>query len=179
MLPGRISETVWEIRITARTGVAFIYRWQGISVNIHTFTACFKHIRKKAGISRDDGEIYQHGIQNLRHTFVTNRLKSWYKKQKGVQGLLPILSSYLGYTNIAHVLVCFSMIFGLLRKMFNRFKNYLGYEWTKEIFGILDKTTPYDGAYQYQNDTNIRQDNESKNQPKYGNPLTKPAVPEK
>ncbi|MDR1371889.1 MAG: tyrosine-type recombinase/integrase, partial [Dysgonamonadaceae bacterium] len=39
---------------------------RALPVNIHTFSACFKHIRKKAGISRDDGGIYQPRIQDLR-----------------------------------------------------------------------------------------------------------------
>lgn len=97
-------------------------------VNIHTFSACFKHIRKKAGISRDDGGIYQPRIQDLRHTFATNRLKSWYVEQKDVQGLLPILSSYLGHTHLAHTSVYLSMTSELLEEASNRFENYVDYE---------------------------------------------------
>lgn len=101
---------------------------RALPVNIHTFSACFKHIRKKAGISRDDSEIYQPRIQDLRHTFATNRLKSWYEEQKDVQGLLPILSSYLGHTHLAHTSVYLSMTSGLLEEASNRFENYIGYE---------------------------------------------------
>lgn len=101
---------------------------RALPVNIHTFTACFKHIRKKAGISRDDGGIYQPRIQDLRHTFATNRLKSWYLEQKDVQGLLPILSSYLGHTHLAHTSVYLSMTSGILDEASNLFENYIGYE---------------------------------------------------
>ena len=97
-------------------------------VNIHTFSACFKHFRKKAGISRVVGGIYQPRIQDLRHTFATNRLKSWYVEQKDVQGLLPILSSYLGHTHLAHTSVYLSMTSELLEEASNRFENYVDYE---------------------------------------------------
>ncbi|GAB6010327.1 site-specific integrase [Dysgonomonas reticulitermitis] len=88
----------------------------------------FQTYQEKAGIGRDDGGIYQPRIQDLRHTFATNRLKSWYVEQKDVQGLLPILSSYLGHTHLAHTSVYLSMTSDLLEEASNRFENYIGYE---------------------------------------------------
>lgn len=101
---------------------------RGHPVNIHTFSSCFKHIRKKAGISRNDGGRFQPRIQDLRHTFATNRLVTWYTEQKDVQSLLPLLSSYLGHTQLSHTSVYLSMIPELLKEACKLFENYIDYE---------------------------------------------------
>lgn len=107
---------------------AFFVDDRGLPVNIHTFSACFKRIRSKAGISRDNGGRYQPRIQDLRHTFATNRLITWYTEGKDVQSLLPLLSSYLGHLNLSHTSTYLSMVPELLFEACNLFENYINHE---------------------------------------------------
>lgn len=97
---------------------------KGKQFNIGTMREAFKLIRKKAGISRQN-QAYQPRIHDLRHTFAVNRLTTWYQENKDVQQLLPILSTYLGHTYLAHTSVYLSMTKDLLKSANNRFENYV------------------------------------------------------
>jgi site-specific recombinase XerD len=92
--------------------------------NIGTMREIFKRIRKKSGIKRNDNANYQPRIHDLRHTFAVNRLTSWYRENKNVQQLLPILSVYLGHKHLAHTTVYLTMTDDLLKEAKIRFENY-------------------------------------------------------
>jgi site-specific recombinase XerD len=93
-------------------------------LNIYTINDVFQRIRKKAGVKREDGATYQPRIHDLRHTFAVNRLTTWYKENKDVHQLLPILSIYLGHKYMAHTSVYLSMTDNLLLEANNRFEKY-------------------------------------------------------
>jgi site-specific recombinase XerD len=84
----------------------------------------FQRIRGKTGIKRNDGAYFQPRLHDLRHTFAVNRLLSWYRENKDVQQLLPILSVYMGHKYLAHTSVYLSMTDDLLREANNRFEKY-------------------------------------------------------
>ena len=94
-------------------------------LNIDTINGIFQRIRKKAGVKREDGAAYQPRIHDLRHTFAVNRLTTWYKENKDVQQLLPILSIYLGHKYLAHTSVYLTMTDNLLMEANNRFEKYV------------------------------------------------------
>src|SRR6266542_2194225 len=77
--------------------------------NLYTMEGIFQRIREKAGIMRNDGATYQPRLHDLRHTFAVHRLISWYKENKNVQQLLPILSVYMGHKYLAHTTVYITM----------------------------------------------------------------------
>lgn len=92
--------------------------------NLWTIEGIFKRIREKAGIKREDGATYQPRLHDLRHTFVVNRLVSWYQENKNVQQLLPLLSVYLGHKYLAHTSVYLTMTDNLLHEAKMRFEKY-------------------------------------------------------
>lgn len=99
---------------------------QGKSVNFVTLHCIFAKIRKKANLYFPELKRHQPRIHDLRHTFATNVLTSWYKEGKDVQSLLPKLSIYLGHSNISHTSVYLSMIPALLEEaneLFYIYKN--------------------------------------------------------
>jgi len=85
----------------------------------------FTMIRAKSGIYRYDVARYQPRLMDLRHTFATERVISWYKEKKNVQDLLPVLSTYLGHGSINSTAVYISFTDGLLREAGDRFESYL------------------------------------------------------
>jgi integrase len=93
-------------------------------INIRAIRDIFRRIRKKAGIKRTDKASYQPRIQDFRHTFAVHRLTSWYKENKDVQKLLPVLSTYMGHTNLAATSVYLTMTDDLLCEANSRFQQY-------------------------------------------------------
>lgn len=92
--------------------------------NAGTLRGIFQRIRTNAGIRREDGASYQPRLHDLRHTFAVNRLVGWYRENKDVQQLLPMLSVYMGHTKLAHTSVYLSMTDDLLREANFRFEEY-------------------------------------------------------
>ncbi len=90
-----------------------------------TLRGIFQRIRDNAGIRRDEEASYQPRIHDLRHTFAVNRLVGWYRENKDVQQLLPMLSVYMGHTKLAHTSVYLSMTDDLLREANIRFEEYV------------------------------------------------------
>jgi integrase len=100
----------------------------GARVNQYTLENCFRRVREKAGIHRDDGARYQPRLHDLRHTFAVHRLTSWYREGADVQKLLPQLSVYLGHVHLAATQVYLSMTPELLAEANARFERYVGKE---------------------------------------------------
>ncbi len=96
----------------------------GQPFNASTLRDIFQRVRANAGIRREDGAYFQPRLHDLRHTFAVNRLLSWYRENKDVQQLLPILSVYMGHTYLAHTSVYLSMTDDLLREANARFEKY-------------------------------------------------------
>lgn len=97
----------------------------GKPFNVDTLRDIFHRIRDKAGISREDGASFQPRLHDLRHTFAVNTLLNWYRENKDVQQLLPILSVYMGHTYLAYTSVYLSMTDDLLREANARFEKYI------------------------------------------------------
>lgn len=97
----------------------------GQPFKLDTMRGIFQRIRKQSGIKRIDKTTYQPRMHDLRHTFAVNRLTSWYRENKNVQQLLPVLSTYLGHTYLAHTTVYLTMTDKLLEEANMRFENYV------------------------------------------------------
>ena len=93
-------------------------------LNLYTVEGIFQRIREKAGIMRNDGATYQPRLHDLRHTFAVHRLISWYKGNKNVQQLLPILSVYMGHKYLAHTSVYLTMTDDVLQEAKKCFERY-------------------------------------------------------
>jgi integrase/recombinase XerD len=56
----------------------------------------FRRIRRRAGVSRQDGSPYQPTMRDLRHTFAVHRIAEWYRQGVDVGVMLPKLAVYMG-----------------------------------------------------------------------------------
>jgi site-specific recombinase XerD len=109
----------------AQHAEAYLFMDQrGKPFNASAFRNIFQRIRDNTGVKRDDGAYFQPRLHDLRHTFAVNRLLTWYRENKDVQQLLPILSVYMGHTHLAHTSVYLSMTDDLLREANARFEKY-------------------------------------------------------
>lgn len=94
------------------------------SFNAWTMREIFQRIRDKAGISRSDKATYPPRLHDLRHTFAVHHLINWYQEKKDITKLLPILSSYMGHSQLAHTTVYLSLTTDLLNEANMRFEQY-------------------------------------------------------
>jgi integrase/recombinase XerD len=72
----------------------------------------------------NDGARYQPRLYDMRHSFAVTRLVAWYKEERNVQELLPLLSKYLGHVSIVGTQVYLTMIPELLSEAAKRFERY-------------------------------------------------------
>lgn len=84
----------------------------------------FRRLRKKAGVHRTDGARYQPRLHDLRHSAAVHRLTTWYREGKDVQKLLPLLSTYMGHTDLGGTQRYLTMTPELLQQAGVRFANY-------------------------------------------------------
>ncbi|MDR2407932.1 MAG: tyrosine-type recombinase/integrase [Bacteroidales bacterium] len=94
-------------------------------VHAATVRQAFNRIKEQAGIKRCDNSYFQPRLHDLRHTFATNRLVSWYREGKNVQQLLPVLSVYMGHSQLANTSVYLTMTDLLLDEANKYFENYV------------------------------------------------------
>lgn len=97
----------------------------GKAIKMNTVEQSFQCIRKIANIKRTDGAKYQPRLHDLRHTFAVHRLTEWYKENADVQKLLPLLSTYMGHTQLAATTIYLTMTADLLTEAGIRFKEYV------------------------------------------------------
>jgi integrase/recombinase XerD len=84
----------------------------------------FRRLRKQVGIRRTDGARYQPRLHDLRHSAAVHRLTTWYREGKDVQKLLPLLSTYMGHTDIGGTQHYLTMTPELLQQASARFATY-------------------------------------------------------
>lgn len=97
----------------------------GERVPIRLLQRAFRRLRKQTDIHRADGARYEPRLHDLRHAFAVHRLTTWYREGKDVQKLLPLLSTYMGHTDIASTQHYLTMTPALLQEASARFANYV------------------------------------------------------
>ena len=98
---------------------------KGKRVNLGCLQKAFRCICEKANIKRNTNTSHSDvRLQDLRHTFATNRVLSWYRKGKNVQELLPMLSAYLGHEKLDSTAVYISFVPELIAEAGDLFYNY-------------------------------------------------------
>jgi len=94
-------------------------------VKLSAIQQAFRTVCNKSNIHRNDAMKSDVRIYDLRHTFATNRIISWYKEGKNVQELLPFLSTYLGHCNLDSTSVYISFTDTLLHEASFIFESYI------------------------------------------------------
>lgn len=97
---------------------------KGQPVKLSALQQAFRLICDMADVHRNDTSRCDVRLQDLRHTFATNRITQWYREGKNVQILLPVLSTYLGHCNLDSTAVYITFTDSLLEEASNKFKSY-------------------------------------------------------
>ncbi|MET4804792.1 tyrosine-type recombinase/integrase [Bradyrhizobium sp. LB11.1] len=89
-----------------------------------TVQEAFDALRRIAGVHGAAGGRQIPRLHDLRHSFAVHSLTAWYRQGADVQRLLPVLSSYLGHSDLEGTKVYLSMTPELLRQAALRFARY-------------------------------------------------------
>jgi len=102
----------------------FLSNRNGTPLAKTTVNTAFLRLRRAAGICSPGGGRQSPRLHDLRHSFAVHRLTAWYQQGADVQRLLPVLSTYLGHTDLAGTQVYLSMTPELLQQASSRFEHY-------------------------------------------------------
>lgn len=108
-----------------RDDAPFFVTRLGARIPLPLIERAFRRLRAYSGIRRNGGARSQPRLHDLRHTAAVHRLTAWYREGKDVQRLLPLLSTYLGHTNIVGTQVYLTMTPDLLHAASKRFAEYV------------------------------------------------------
>jgi integrase/recombinase XerD len=97
----------------------------GARIPIYLVQRAFRRLCTHSRVRREDGARYQPRLHDMRHAFTVHRLTAWYRQGKDVQRLLPLLSTYLGHTDIASTQIYLTMTPDLLHEASKRFAKYV------------------------------------------------------
>lgn len=89
-----------------------------------TVQAAFDALRRIAGVRGTAGGRQIPRLHDLRHSFAVHSLTAWYRQGADVQRLLPVLSTYLGHSDLEGTKVYLSMTPELLQQAALRFAHY-------------------------------------------------------
>jgi site-specific recombinase XerD len=91
-----------------------------------TVQTAFEALRRIAGVHGAEVGRQTPRLHDLRHSFAVHSLTAWYRQGADVQRLLPILSTYLGHSDLEGTKVYLSMTPELLQQASLRFARYAG-----------------------------------------------------
>jgi site-specific recombinase XerD len=91
-----------------------------------TVQEAFDALRRIAGVHGTAGGRQIPRLHDLRHSFAVHSLTAWYRQGADVQRLLPVLSTYLGHSDLEGTKVYLSMTPELLQQASLRFACYVG-----------------------------------------------------
>jgi integrase len=91
-----------------------------------TVQEAFDALRRIAGVHGMAGGRQTPRLHDLRHSFAVHSLTAWYRQGADVQRLLPVLSTYLGHSDLEGTKVYLSMTPELLQQASLRFAHYAG-----------------------------------------------------
>jgi integrase len=91
-----------------------------------TVQAAFEALRRVAGVHGAKVGRQVPRLHDLRHSFAVHSLTAWYRQGADVQRLLPVLSTYLGHSDLEGTKVYLSMTPELLQQASLRFARYAG-----------------------------------------------------
>lgn len=89
-----------------------------------TVQAAFDALRCIAGVHGTASGRHMPRLHDLRHSFAVHSLTAWYRQGADVQRLLPVLSTYLGHSDLEGTKVYLSMTPELLQQASLRFARY-------------------------------------------------------
>ena len=91
-------------------------------MNYKTVGPTFQKLLNRCNIPQDEPVAPR--IHDVRHTFATHRLLSWYRDGKDVNARLPWLATYMGHVNIESTQIYLQATQELIEKVAERFHEY-------------------------------------------------------
>jgi integrase len=107
-------------------GSLFLVNRNGTPLARTTAGEAFAKLCSAAGIESTNGACRPPCLHALRHSFAVHRLTAWYRQGADVQRLLPVLSTYLGHSDLEGTKDYLSMTPELLHQASIRFASYAG-----------------------------------------------------
>jgi site-specific recombinase XerD len=104
----------------------FLANRDGTRLASSTVQDAFDRLRRMARVHSAAGGRRIPRLHDLRHSFAVHSLTAWYRQGADVQRLLPVLSTYLGHSDLEGTKVYLSMTPELLRQASLRFARYAG-----------------------------------------------------
>jgi site-specific recombinase XerD len=98
----------------------------GTRLTSSTVQTAFEALRRIAGVHGVEVGRRTPRLHDLRHSFAVHSLTAWYRQGADVQRLLPVLSTYLGHSDLEGTKVYLSMTPELLQQASLRFARYAG-----------------------------------------------------
>jgi len=102
----------------------FLTNRDGTRIAKSTAQEAFSELRRVAGFYGKTGASRIPRLHDLRHSFAVHNLTAWYRQGADVQRLLPVLSTYLGHSDLEGTKVYLSMTPELLQEASQRFARY-------------------------------------------------------
>lgn len=96
----------------------------GTRLTSSTVQAAFDALRRIAGVRGAPSGREVPRLHDFRHSFAVHSLTAWYRQGADVQRLLPVLSTYLGHSDLEGTKVYLSMTPELLQQASLRFARY-------------------------------------------------------
>jgi integrase len=118
----------WRLRGNLERGQDsyFLANRDGTRLAKSTVHAAFDALRRIAGIRGAAGGRQIPRMHDLRHSFAVHTVTAWYRQGADVQRLLPVLSTYLGHSDLEGTKVYLSMTPELLQQASLCFARYVG-----------------------------------------------------
>jgi site-specific recombinase XerD len=113
-------------RLAQRETAFLLANRDGTRLASSTVQEAFDALRRIAGVHGTAGGRQIPRLHDLRHSFAVHSLTVWYRQGADVQRLLPVLSSYLGHSDLEGTKVYLSMTPELLKQAALRFARYAG-----------------------------------------------------
>ncbi|MBZ0130758.1 MAG: tyrosine-type recombinase/integrase [Rhodobacteraceae bacterium] len=104
----------------------FLANRNGTRLASSTVQDAFDRLRRMTGVRSAVGGRRIPRLHDLRHSFAVHSLTAWYRQGADVQRLLPVLSSYLGHSDLEGTKIYLSMTPELLQQASQRFARYAG-----------------------------------------------------
>ncbi|MHB9038085.1 MAG: tyrosine-type recombinase/integrase [Armatimonadota bacterium] len=106
---------------------AFFLNMRGCRIQTHTIQCTFWRLTQIAGLRDESGKGPR--FHDLRHTFAVKRMARWYREGVDVQGLLPLLATYMGhvhYSNTAYYITAVPELMELAAQRYQTAQNTSG-----------------------------------------------------
>lgn len=122
-LAAYISERHGERHLYQDT-IFLLMNRDGTRLASSTVQAAFDKLRRIADVPTAETRGRVPRMHDLRHSFAVHNLTAWYRRGADVQRLLPVLSTYLGHSDLEGTKVYLSMTPELLQQASQRFAHY-------------------------------------------------------